>query len=194
MLIVILLQTIQVIDMASRRYSLRQAVAAIQESDSEFDLSGSDSESSDEDNGRQLMLNSDVEDGEEFDEEDTMSESSSDENDPPRQKRKTTHSVQLDTPSTSIIGRNGHQWSTKPNVDPSTKTTAANVLTQRKGLTSIGQTCTYIVDSFKYFITSDMILLIVRETNRRGIMSVKQWNEHNPDALPKRVWKETDDI
>ena len=67
-----------------------------------------------------------------------MSESSSSEDSPPSRRRRTIPSLPA-MPALSLVGKNGHEWSTRSTVDPSTKAVPVNDLTQRRGLTTIGE-------------------------------------------------------
>ena len=85
--------------LVGHNYNHRQAVAAIQESDSEFDLSGS--ESSEENGNGQLEKNYDANDSES---DDCVSESSSSEDSQPSRRHRTIPSLPA-TPTPSVVGK-----------------------------------------------------------------------------------------
>lgn len=175
------------------RYQLQDAVAAIQQSDS--DLS-SENDSSDEEYDGTVLQDSNQEDSDELECEDLSSESSSDNESPPLRRRRNLQNnavvAQSVVSAPVLIGRNGRQWSSIAR--PMAQTAAANVLTQTEGLTAVGQKCESISKSFHFFFTTDMILLIVRETNRRANKCVHDWNEAHQNEDPKHMWIDTDEV
>jgi len=84
--------------------------------------------------------------------------------------------------------RSGRQWITiEP---PKYKIPSVNILRQRHGIGRSAAGIQTIKEAFQLMITHEMILLIVRETNRQAYLTVKQWNDRNPGK--EQIWKDTD--
>lgn len=182
--------------MASKRskstFDLNEAVAKIQQSDSESDFSN-DEDSLGEDDDDTIIHDSNEEDNESPYE--SEGSSSIEDYDPPVRRRKVDSAVDMSVTPTQaqlLTGKNGYQWNSA--AAPATQTAVANVLTQRKGLTAVGKGCKDICESFKCFVTMDMVLLIVKETNRRGKKAVREWNDVHQIADEQHVWNDTDEI
>ena len=110
-------------------------------------------------------------------------ESSSDEQPPrrrPRREKQATTKV--------FYTKSGRQWTTSE--PPKRKIPQANILRQRRGIGPPAASIQMLKDAFQLLITQEMVLVIVKETNRRGGKNIAEWNEQNPDK--KYQWKETD--
>ena len=89
-----------------------------------------------------------------------------------------------------LMGRNGHAWSTE--APTGGKTVTANLVRQKKGLNvAVTGKCQNICDFFHLFVTEDMVLLMVRETTRRGNQVTRDWNSSNET---QHTWIDTDII
>ena len=64
------------------------------------------------------------------------------------------------------------------------------MLRQSCGLGRPGASVQALKDAFQLLITEEMVLLIVRETNRRARNVTDEWNAENPGK--KWTWKDTD--
>lgn len=170
--------------MAARFFSLHDALRAVTNSDSDDDdVSEADSSCNDSEGTVEADSN------EEGDAEESSSES--DHDSPPRRRRRVVPPppVEPQQPVDSqFLGRNNHVWVATPPVP--TQTRAANVLRQQRGLKAAAEQCSEIVDSFSLFMTQDMLLLMVRETNRRARVTTREWNDSNPN---QHTWSDTDE-
>lgn len=173
----------------ARRFRLEEAVAAVQLSESENDLSDDVSEEEDE-----IEFEQDSQDeysSSELESEGQSSLSDSEVSPAPRRRKKARFqpSSPSPPPPVTLVGVNGHTWSTdRPHTG---RAVQANILRQTSGVNPSAGLLQAIADSFNLFLTEDMLLLVVRETNRHGRQAARDWNEANVEG-ERRVWNETD--
>jgi hypothetical protein len=116
--------------------------------------------------------------GDKSDENSVETESISDE-EPLRHRAKRKPRVKP-TPVKIFSSKSGRQWTSKE--PPERKVPAANILRQRTGI--IGRPAADIQtlkEAFQLLITQQMVLLLVKETNRRAHLVFERWSEENPD-------------
>jgi hypothetical protein len=167
-----------------RNLSLHQAVAVLQRSDSETESDVD--ESLDEEDDASVGQDSNLENSESQSEDLSLEESDSE----PQLRRRRTNNL---PPAEFLTSKNGQiKWSL--NATPVAQTAAANVLTQSEGLTALGKTCTNMAHGFGFFMSRDMVTLIMRETNRQANACVSEWNNVHPNADHQRVWIDTDEV
>lgn len=155
-----------------RNLSLHQAVAVLQRSDSETESDVD--ESLDEEDDASVGQDSNLENSESQSEDLSLEESDSE----PQLRRRRTNNL---PPAEFLTSKNGQiKWSL--NATPVAQTAAANVLTQSEGLTALGKTCTNMAHGFGFFMSRDMVTLIMRETNRQANACVSEWNNVHPNA------------
>ncbi|CAM4849271.1 unnamed protein product [Rotaria magnacalcarata] len=124
--------------------------------------------------------------GDESDASYVKSDSTSDE-EPPRRRAK--REQQLKQSEIKIFtARSGRQWTTEE--PPKRKILQANILRQQNGIGRAATGVQTIREAFQLLMTQDMVILIVRETNRRAHLITEQWNNRNPGK--ENQWKETD--
>ncbi|CAF1291691.1 unnamed protein product [Rotaria sordida] len=115
--------------------------------------------------------------GDESDENSVDTESMSDE-EPPRRRAKRKPQVKP-TPVKIFSSKSGRQWTSK---EPSKKKVPiANILRQRTGVGRPAADIQTLKEAFQLLITQEMVLLLVKETNRRAHLLLEQWSEENPD-------------
>ncbi|CAF3896861.1 unnamed protein product [Rotaria sordida] len=104
-------------------------------------------------------------------------------------KRRPKHEPALERPEVRIFSpRSGRQWTTeKP---PKRKVAQANITKQRSGVGRPATNIQIVKEAFQLLIMQEMTLLLIRETNRRAHLVIRQWNDQNPGK--EHQWKETD--
>jgi hypothetical protein len=142
-----------------------------------------DDKSSDEDTN----VNHDSEDAEipstlqdtsdESDENSVETESISDE-EPPKRRAKRKPQVKP-APIKIFSLKSGRQWTSKE--PPKRKVPAANILRQRNGIGRPAADIQTLKEAFQLLITQEMVLLLIKETNRRAHLPLERWSEENPD-------------
>ncbi|CAF1049694.1 unnamed protein product [Rotaria sordida] len=124
--------------------------------------------------------------GDESDENSVDTESMSDE-EPPRRRAKRKPQVKP-TPVKICSSKSGRQWTSK---EPhKKKVPIANILRQRTGVGRPAADIQTLKEAFQLLITQEMVLLLVKETNRRAHLLLERWSEENPDE--KSQWRDTD--
>ena len=73
--------------------------------------------------------------------------------------------------------RSGRQWTTEE--PPKRKVAQANIIKERAGVGRPAANIQTVKEAFQLLITQDMTLLLVRETNRRAHLVIRQWNDQN---------------
>ncbi|ESN93182.1 hypothetical protein HELRODRAFT_181295 [Helobdella robusta] len=144
------------------RFSLDAVVAAILQSDSESDFSDTDNSSDFECEEVKQDSNEDCSSGTE-EKSDADSETGFNCGPQPVRRKMVRSNLPQVIAAQVLTGKNGRIWS--QTAKPLAQTAAENVLTQKHGLTAIGQRSENLPDSFALFMTERMIFLIVRETN-----------------------------
>lgn len=177
----------------ARRHNLAAAVAAIQLSESD-DESSIDVDSTEEEDEAPVQPDSDDEQSVASDSGSDYAPSSSDSDTPvqpaPRKRVRNADEPAQRPAAATLVGRNGHVWTTTaPNTGRAVK---GNLLRQNDGLTGAVGPLTNIASCFKLFMTEDMLLLVVRETNRHGRNSARVWNDAHVADGNLQVWDETD--
>jgi hypothetical protein len=92
------------------------------------------------------------------------------------------------TEFTIFTARSGRQWTKKE--PPKRKVPLVNILRQRNGIGRPATGIQTVNEAFQLIMTQEMVLLLVRETNRRAHLIMEQWHNRNPDK--ENQWKETD--
>ena len=82
----------------------------------------------------------------------------------------------------------GRQWTTEES--PKRKVAQANIIKERAGVGRPAANIQTVKEAFQLLVTRDTTLLLVRETNRRAFLVIRQWNDQNPGKEHQR--KETD--
>jgi len=175
------------------RYNLAAVVNAVQESDlTDGDLSEDlDGDLSEDANDEQFEP--DPNDEESSGESESQAQSSSDSEGSPRPQRHKRARRQPSPPllPAALVGRNGHSWSTTP---PQTgRMVQANILREISGVKPAAGPLQETGDSFNLFVTEEMLLVVVRKTNRHGRNAAQVWNAAHVGS-EERVWIETDVI
>ena len=85
--------------------------------------------------------------------------------------------------------QSGRKWMTKNNI--AAKTLSATILQEKSRLAGNTKKVSNKFDSQKLFLTSDIINVIVQETNRRAKKVIASWNSEH--LANKKLWKETDE-
>ena len=169
------------------RLTLSQAVAAIQESESDSDLSGN--ESSDDVDDTSFQPDPNVELSSVGSESDEHPPSDSEGSLTPQCCKRPRRQQSVPPVPDTIVSKNGHTWSTNP--QSTGRTVQANILRQTSGVkTAVGQ-LENTAESFKLFVTEDMLLLAVRETNHHGHNATRVWNEAHVSSTTQ-AWVDTD--
>ncbi len=123
--------------------------------------------------------------GDESDENSVETESINDE-EPPRRRAKRKPQVKP-TPVKIFSSKSGRQWTSKE--PPKRKVPATNILRQRTGIGRPAADIQTLKEAFRLLITQEMVLLLVKETNRRAHLLLERWSEENPDK--KSQWRDT---
>ena len=86
-----------------------------------------------------------------------------------------------------LVGRIGTEW----NVDPPNigRCRAQDIIRTPPGITNAGR-CNTIEESFSFFMTPEMLDLVVLETNHEANRNIREWNENHPQN--QRTWVATD--
>ena len=84
--------------------------------------------------------------------------------------------------------RSGRQWATEE--PPKGKVAQANIVKERTGVGRPVANIQTVKEAFQLLLSQDMTFLLVRETNRRAHLVIRQWNDQNPGK--EHQWKETD--
>jgi hypothetical protein len=106
---------------------------------------------------------------------------------PPKRRAKREQQVKQ-TEFQIFTARSGRQWTTE---EPARrKVPLANILRQRNGIGRPAAGIQTVKEAFQLIMTQEMILLLVRETNRRAHVIMEQWNNRNPGK--ENQWKDTD--
>lgn len=124
--------------------------------------------------------------GDECGESSVETEDISDE-EPPRRRAKCKPQIKR-TPVKIFSSKSGRQWISKE--PPKRKVPAANILRQRPGVGQPAAVVQTSTEAFQLCITQEMVVLLVKETNRRAHLVLERWNEENPDK--KSQWRDTD--
>ncbi|CAF3766209.1 unnamed protein product [Rotaria sp. Silwood1] len=114
--------------------------------------------------------------GDESDTSYVKSESTSDEESPRRRAKREQQLKQSEIKM--FTARSGRKWTTEES--PKRKILQANIWRQQNGIGRAATGIQTIRETFQLFMTQDMVLLIVRETNRRAHWITEQWNKQNP--------------
>ena len=88
-----------------------------------------------------------------------------------------------------LLSKSGQRWSTSE--PPKRKTPQANILRQKRGVGRPAAAIQEVKQAFQLFITEEMILLIVKQTNERAKKTISEWMEKNSGKTLE--WKETND-
>ncbi len=124
--------------------------------------------------------------GDESDASDIETDNISDE-EPPRRRAKREHQMEQSR-AKIFTARSGRQWTTEE--PPKRKVPVTNILRQRNGIGRPAVGIQTVKEAFQLLITQEMVLLLVKETNRRAHLIMEQWNKQNPGK--EHQWKETD--
>lgn len=93
-----------------------------------------------------------------------------------------------DRDKTGLIGRNGMVWDEEPPVLQGRRR-VQDILTQAMGVKDCGDV-TSVSKSLQLFVTDNIVMIIVRYTNKFANSTYQAWNDVNPTE-PKN-WRETD--
>ncbi|CAF1518617.1 unnamed protein product [Rotaria sordida] len=124
--------------------------------------------------------------GDESDENSIDTESMSDE-ESPRRRAKLKSQVKP-TPVKIFSSKSCRQWTSKE--PPKKKVPIANILRQRTGVGRPAADIQTLKEAFQLLITQEMVLLLIKETNRRAHLLLERWSEENPNE--KSQWRDTD--
>ncbi|CAF3420181.1 unnamed protein product [Rotaria sp. Silwood2] len=106
---------------------------------------------------------------------------------PPRHRAKRKPQVKP-IPVKIFSSNSGRQWTSKE--PPKKKVPIANILRQRTGVGRPAADIQTLKEAFQLLIIQEMILLLVKETNRRAHLFLERWSEEN--SVEKSQWRDTD--
>ena len=177
-----------------RKLSLEQAIQLLQHSDSDSDGSDLSAESDAASVGEESIANIDApnanlsdtnSDGNE-DQLEMISEDSSTDN----YFDSETDNVDTASSTSKITPKSGKVWMTSPPAQ--SRTPARNIVTLKPGLTDYSKNVQNDVECLKLFITPEIVLIIVTETNRKAQFVYSEWNRDHPDR--KLTWTDTTEL
>ena len=177
--------------MSSKRRFDDHSGASSADDSSVFDDHSSDGESDAADS----ELPSDLQDSSDNEENDSSSEDqrneeismSSDESERDSGEESRSQSESEGASSDVLWSKSGQRWSTSE--PPKRKTPQANILRQRQGIGRPAAAIQEVKQAFRLFITEEIVLIIVKQTNERARKTISDWMEQNPGKTWK--WKET---
>ena len=116
----------------------------------------------------------------------TVETESNSDDEPPRRRAKRQPQVEQ-SPVQIFTAKSGRQWTSKE--PPKRKIPSANILRQQNGVGRPATGIQTIKEAFQVLITQEMVLLLVKETNRRAHLILEQWNKNNSGK--EYQWRDT---
>ena len=124
--------------------------------------------------------------GDESDENSVETESTSDE-EPPRRRAK--RKLQVKPTWVKIFSsKSGRQWASRE--PPKRTVSVANILREQTGIGRPAADIQTLKEAFQLLISKEIVLLLVKETNRRAHLLLERWSKENPDKNSQ--WSNTD--